>query len=190
MSTTDIVPSPTAEPRERTACIHASVDADLVLLGHPHPRSGEGAEAPRSLLPAQGCMIVVGGAESQGTRDITLEARAGDAVRVFAKSGSNNFEHAVLLQGIHHTGGDEVLGTFRLVAQERTGIAPASAKSALPAQLVRQHFSFCECDVVGEGAGSYSLVLTLYDRDEAGQPRFVGHYQWNARITVHLVSSF
>ena len=132
-------------------------------------------------------MIVTanGPGKHQGGGELVVDAGAGNVVRVFARSASNQFEHAVLLVGVHHARGDKVLDRFELVTQDRPGIAAASATSALPARLVPQQFVFCECGVVGEGTETIGLVFAIYDRDDRGQPRLVGLYQWEPRLTVH-----
>ena len=171
-----------------TVHLHTALDTELVL--ESAPRSGD-AGAPASICHDHAYMVVTGaaGATNQGPGDVAFDASPDAAVRFFVKSGSNNFEHAVLIRDLHHLGGDEVLQGFQFVAEEKSGIAPASATSVLPAQNVQQWFSFYQCDIAGEGTGSYCLVLELWDRDEGGQPRFAGHHHLHSRITVHFSPS-
>lgn len=170
----------------RTIDIYVLLDMALVLQEAPGPE--ENAVTPTRLDHEQGYMLVTatGGVTNQGTGDVAFDARAGDVVRFFVTSGSNNFEQAVLLQDIRHAGGDEVLEGFECVTQQRTGIAPASVTSVLPARLVPRRFWFRQSEVAREGTGSYHLVFALYDRDEQGRPRFAGHYQWDPRLTVRF----
>jgi hypothetical protein len=174
----------TGGPGRRTIDIQVIIDVDLTLRSSPQP--GKGAVAPASTGPVQGYMIVTGarGATQQGTGDVAFDARAGETVRFFATSGSNNFEQSVYIQDIRQAGGEEVLVGFESVTEERMGLAPASATSVLPAQLVPQQFGFYQCETARGGSGSYQLVLALYTRDEDGQPRLAGLYPWEPRITV------
>jgi hypothetical protein len=169
----------------RTIDIRVMIN-DPVLPGSVDP--GKVAVPPTSIDPSQGYMIVTaaGGVANQGTGNIAFEASAGDVVRFFATSGSNNFEQALLIQGIHHAGGTRILKGFKSMMQERISIAPASVTSVLPTQLVPRQFPFYQCEIARAGTESYHLMLAYYGRDEEGQPRFAGLYQWDPRITIHL----
>lgn len=174
----------TSGPDHRTIDIRVIIDVDFTTRGSPEPE--QDAVTPTITGNAQGYMIVTaaGGATHQGTGDVAFDARAGDTVRFFATSGSNNFEQSVHIQDIRQAGGEEILVGFKSVAEERMGLAPASGTSVLPARLVPQRFWFYQCEAARGGSGSYQLVLALYTRDEDGQPRFAGLYQWEPRITI------
>jgi hypothetical protein len=176
-------------PGKQIIYICITLDTDAVLARRPE--SGHDRDAPASVSHTDAYWTVTasGPGESQGTGDIVLDAEVGYVVRFFAKSASNQFDHAVVLMGIRHTRGDEVLDSVALVTQERLGIAPASAMTVLPARFVPQQFSFCEGSVAAGGTGGIELAFAVHDRDEHGQPRLVGRYQWESRITFHLHSS-
>jgi hypothetical protein len=171
--------------RKRTIDIRVTIDTDSV----PWPRDSPGDAAnPMSIAEDQGYMVVTAsrGVKNQGTGDVVFEASAGDTIRFFVSSGSNNFEQVVLLENVLYARGDEILTDFTSQVLERTGIAPCSPTNVLPARLVQQQFRFCQCVVVGEGTGSYDLVFALYDRDEEAQPRLICHYRWAMQLTVTL----
>jgi hypothetical protein len=166
--------------------LHVVVDADLVLQRAP----GSGAGGAVTRIPQDHAVMVVTGAAAatmQGPGDIAFDTDPDAAVRMFVTSGSNNFEHAVLLRHVHHVGGDEVLRRLRPVTEDRIGVAPASPTSVLPAQHLSQRFSFHHGDIAGEGIGNYRLGLELWDRDTDGQPRIAGNYQWDSQIAVRFV---
>ena len=175
-------------PGKQIIYICITIDTDAVLARRP--TSGHDRDAPASVPHADAYWTVTasGRGESQGTGDIALDAEVGDVVRFFAKSASNQFDHAVVLVGIRHARGDEVLDPVALVTQERLGIVPASAVTALPARFVPQRFAFCEGAVVAGGTAGIELAFAVHDRDDHGQPRLVGRYQWESRITFHLRS--
>ena len=175
---------PIGEPTNRTIYIRVIVDAESVLQERPAPRKD--AETPITVSFDRGQMIVTTTVETadQGTGDITFNACAGDTVRFYAKSGSNNFELTALIQDIRQTEDDEILEGFELVNLPQTGIAPASEAGEQTAEPVEQEFWFWQCAIAGEGTQTVSLILALYDRDEEGQPRFAGLYRWDLQLTV------
>lgn len=175
---------PIGEPTNRTIYIRVIIDVDSVLQDSPDPRKD--TETPTTVSFDRGQMIVTTtvGTADQDTGGLTFNACAGDTVRFFAKSGSNNFEHAVLIENILPAGDDEILEGFELVNLPLTGIAPASEAGEHTAEPVEQQFWFWQCAIVGEGTQTVSLILALYDRDEEGQPRFAGLYRWDLQLTV------
>lgn len=175
---------PIGAPTNRTIYVRVIIDADSILRDHPDPLKD--AETPTTVSFDAGQMIVTTtvGTADQGTGDITFNACAGDTVRFYAKSGSNNFELTVLIQDIRQTENDEILEGFELVNLPQTGIAPASDAGEQTAEPVEQQFWFWQCAIAGEGTQTVSLILVLYDRDEDGQPRFAGLYRWDLQLTV------
>ena len=143
--------------------------------------------APTSMDPSRGYMLVTGAGDvtNQGSADVAIGCREGDTFRFFATSGSANYEHCVLLVDIRPHGGDAVLGAPERTLQERTAMAPPMEPGEFLVQCVPRTFWFLHGEVAREGAGDYCLEFALYDRDERGQPRFTGLYQYNARFTVH-----
>ena len=167
--------------RKRTINIRVTIDTDFL------PRESPGdATNPTSMAQDQGHMVVTASHEvkNQGTGDVVFEAGAGDTLRFFISSGSNNFEQIVLLEDVRPTRGDKVLTGFTSQTLERIGIVPPSHTNVLPARLVQRWFRFCQCVVAGDGTGSYDLVFALYDRNEEGQPLLTGHYRWAIQLTA------
>ena len=175
---------PIGEPTNRTIYIRVIIDADSVLQERPDPLKD--AETPTTVSFERGQMIVTttAGTADQNTGDITFDASAGDTVRFFAKSGSNNFEHAVLITDISHIGDDNILEGLAPVKLPQIGIAPASEGGGKLAKPTKHEFWFWQCAVACEGTRGHSLILALYDRDENGQPRFAGLYRWDLQLTV------
>lgn len=169
---------------KRIIDIYVIADVDFIIRNPPE--SEKGTEAPVSSSQAWGYTIVTGAgrATHQGVQDIAFHARAGETVRFFATSGSDNFEQCVFIHDIRQGDGEQVLEGFESVAEERVSIAPGSKESVLPAQSVPRPFWFYECKTARGGSGSYRLELALYTRDEEGQPRFAGLYPWDLRITL------
>ncbi len=129
--------------------------------------------------------------EDRGTSALSVVARAGDQLRVYAVSGSNNFEGAVLLAGVAaaRSGPDEqdpVLGRFALAAFEQEAITPAEEPPAIAAADAEQQFWFWQAAILGSGTQACHALLALYGRDEHGQPRFAGLYRWDFSLTVNL----
>ncbi len=119
---------------------------------------------------------------------VALEVCAGDNVRFYAKSGSNNFEDAVLIESISPIDDGDTLQDFALVSAERNTVAPHDDDNIFPARFPQQKFWFWQCVVTTDGQPHCDVLLAVYDRDEQGRPRFVGHYRWGLQLTVTLTS--
>lgn len=141
-----------------------------------------------SISQEQGHVVITAnqGVKNRGAGNFFFEARAGDTLRFFTSSGSNNFEQVALIEDIRYAGGDEILKDFASQTFERTGIAPHSDTEVLPARLVQQQFRLSQCLVVCDGTGSYDLVVALYDRNEEAQPRLIGRYRWAIQLTANI----
>jgi nematocidal protein AidA len=182
MSQTETLPPETL--RKRTINIRVTIDTDPI----PRPAEGPGDAAdPTSIDQDLGHMVVTAshGVENQGTGGVAFEARAGDVLRFFISSGSNNFEQGVLLEDIRHAGGGEILTNFKYQAVDQTTIVTQSPADVLPARLVQKQFQFYQCVAASHGTGSYDLVFALYDRNEEGQPSLTDHYRWAMQLTAH-----
>ncbi len=167
-----------------TIYVRAVIDVAGVLQDFPDVTTD--AETP-TVVSFDGGQIIVtttSGTVDQSTGDLTLNASLGDSVCFYAKSGSNNFEDAVLVQRLDQTVDEAVLEDAALLKLPQIEIAPAAQAGEQPAKSVEQDFWFWQCTVVGEGTQTFSLILALYDRDEAGQPRFAGLYRWDLQLTV------
>ncbi len=175
---------PVGNPTNRTIYVRAIVDVAGLLRDCPDPLKN--AETPATVGFDRGQMVVTTtvGTADQATGEVAFNACAGDTVRFFAKSGSNNFEDAVLIEVIRRSGDGEILEGFAPVALPQTLVTPASEAGEQPAKPVEQEFWFWQCAVAGEGTQGFSLILALYDRDEDGQPRFAGLYRWDLQLTV------
>jgi hypothetical protein len=183
---TNVKPTDTSRNQMTYICI--TIDTEFALLNILTSRMD--VNAPAILQRDQIHVFAVANLhlENQNTGEVALDIDTGDVVRVFAKSASNQFEHAVVLTGIQHVQGDAILERFELVTKKRTCVEPASPTSPLLVQFVQRQFVFCECDVIGEGISTIELTFAIYDRDEQGQPRFVGYCQWSPRLTFHFRS--
>jgi hypothetical protein len=182
MSQEETVPPPS--PRQQTINVRVTIDTDSVSQAEGFP--GDAAN-PMSIAPDQGSMVVTASRviESQGSDDIAFEASAGDTLRFFISSGSNNFEQPVLLKNISHTDGDEILEDLTSRVVEEVSIAPDSRENVLPARLEKHQFRFLQCTVAGPGTGSYDLELAIFDPSEEAQPPGGSHHRWAMQLTTH-----
>lgn len=124
--------------------------------------------------------------ETAGLSSLTRSAQVGDCLRIYAVSGSNNFEDAVLLADVGTGGETSVLDRFALVALDQIPIAPSDAPMTLSADSDEQEFWFWQSRIAGEGTQECHAVLAVYGRDDHGRPRFAGLYRWDFPLTVTL----
>jgi Inclusion body protein len=175
---------PIGEPTNRTIYLRAIIDVESVLRDRTDPPTE--TERPTTVRLDSGQMFVTttAGTADQGTGIIPFNASVGDIVRFYAKSGSNNFEHAVLIKDVRYTGDDKILEGSELVKLQRMVITPGSDAAVQTEEAIESTFWFWQGVVAGEGTQGYSLVLALYDRDANGRPRFAGLYRWGLQLTV------
>lgn len=117
---------------------------------------------------------------------IALDLEAGATIRFFAKSGSNNFEEAALIEDIGPIDDDGVLQDFRLASAERSAVAPRDYSRIFPARFPEQEFWFWQCTAAADGEAYCSVLLAVFDRDEQGRPHLAGHYRWTVQLTVTM----
>ena len=167
--------------RRLTRYVQIVVEVGSVLQAFPPPPGKTPTKVPYD--PAQ--LIVTGGATVNANGVIALAAGKGQAVRVYAESGSSDFENAVLISSIDGKSDKPILEDFKLVKLPSKTVVPASGDEPLPVITVDKTFWFFESSVIGKGTVPYKLVLALYDRDrDTGQPHFAGLYQWNLKFRV------
>jgi hypothetical protein len=148
------------------------------------------AEAVKLVSPNSGFVLATTAAQTVrgASNNIALDACAGDTVRFHAKSGSNNFEAALLIEDISPISDHDSLQGFALLNVERSAVTPHDNASVFPARSPEQDFWFWQCVVATDGEPHCSILLAAYDRDEQGRPRFAGHYRWDLQFTVKLTS--
>lgn len=148
------------------------------------------AEAVKVVSPRSGLVLATTAAQTErgASNRIALDACAGDAVRFYAKSGSNNFEDALVIEDISLIDGRDSLQGLALLNVRRSTVTPHDYASVFPARSSEQDFWFWQCVVTTGGEPHCSILLAVYDRDEQGRPRFAGHYRWGLRLTVKLTS--
>jgi hypothetical protein len=171
-------------PTRRTIYVRAIVDAEGVLRDGPDLLNDAKSSTRVSFDRGQMIVTSTAGTVDAVTGDITIDAQVGDTLRFFAKSGSNNFEYAVLLDRIVRDGDEDITGQLKSVNVSQILPAPVAKAEGDTANPAEQDFWFWQCAVVGEGRQSFSLIIALYDRDEEGQPRFAGLYRWDLQLTV------
>jgi len=123
---------------------------------------------------------------------LVISARAGDVLRIYAVSGSYNFESAALLADVQpqsRSDAGDVVGAFDLIAVEQIPVTPASEPLAVTGDSDETEFWFWQATIVGGGTQQCHAVLALYDRDDQGQPSFAGLYRWDLALTVKLSST-
>jgi hypothetical protein len=169
--------------RRRTLYVQIVIDVESVLLAHP-PSSGK---APTKVPydPSQFIVTTTQGVAVNSKGVIALHASAGETVRVYALSGSNNFDDAALMSAIGSRADGAILEDFALVELSAETAVPVLGAQPPSETSAEEDFWFWQSRVTAKGIEPYKLVLALYDRDETtGQPHFAGLYQWNLRIRV------
>jgi hypothetical protein len=145
--------------------------------------SADAEAAAATLDPAQVIVTTTAGTVDRDTDAVTFDAAPGDIVRLYATSGSNNFENAVLLAKARSVPEGQTLDSFTLVEVTQSAIVP-DPQSAEQTQEAEQDFWFCQTAIAAEGAASCRLLFAFYDRDDAGQPRFAAFYRFELQLTV------
>jgi hypothetical protein len=171
--------------------IYVAIVADVTrLLASDADAEAANVEAVKVVSPRSGLVLATTAAqaERQASNRIALEVCAGDTVRFYAKSGSNNFEGAVLIEDIGPIGDQDSLQSFALLNVGRSTVAPHDYASVFPARSSEQDFWFWQCVVTTDGQPHCSVLFAVYDRDEQGRPRLTGRYRWGLRLTVKLTS--
>ena len=170
--------------------IYVAIVTDVIGLLASDPGTRVDAEAVKDVSPRGGFVVATTTAQAlrQASNTIALEAGAGDTVRIYAESGSRNFEGAILIEDIATIDDGDSLQGFALVNVRRSTVAPYDYNSVFPARFSEQDFWFWQCAVAADGAPHCSVLLAVYDRDERGRPRFAGHYRWVLQLTVKLTS--
>ena len=175
--------------------IYVAIIADVMRLlssDADAERSAEaaGAAAVKVVGPRSTFVLATAAAQSErgASHALALDAAAGDAVRFYAKSGSNNFEGAVLIEHISPIGDRDSLQGFTLLQEERSTVAPRGYAGVFPARPCAQDFWFWQCVVATGGEPHCSVLLAVYDRDEHGRPRLAGRYRWVLQLTVKTTS--
>jgi hypothetical protein len=148
------------------------------------------AEAVKRVNPRSEFVLATTAAQTvrQASHQIAVEMSAGDTVRFYAKSGSNNFEGAVLIEDISPIRDRDSLQDFALLNVERSTVAPYDNASLSDARFPEQDFWFWQCMVATDGEPHCNVLLAVYDRDEQGQPRLAGRYRWVLQLTVKFTS--
>lgn len=169
---------------DRAIYVRVVVDVGSVLRDQPDAVKDADTQTAVASDRAQIAVTATAGIADQETGHLTLQARAGDTLRFFAKSGSNNLEHAALIEDLHPAGDDSLLQHTGAVALSRTAISPDAQAAVQLAEPAEHSFTFWQAAVTRDGAQAYALILALYDRDEHGQPRFGGLYRWDLNLTI------
>lgn len=162
-----------------------TIDTESVRTQYPSP--SKDANNPTGIGHNLGFMVATGTKvnSGQGTGDLSFTALVGDTVRVFATSGSDNFDSAVLLYGLPKFGGAQVFSQFNYQNFTKSTVVPNSTSTPLPARIVDEVFWFFKADVILKGTENYMVQFALYTRDDnTGQPVLFGYYAWDPTITV------
>ncbi len=162
--------------------VYVAIVTDVIGLLASDPGSVVDAEAVKDVSPRSGFVVASTTAQAlrQASNTIALDADVGDTVRIYAKSGSRNFEGAVLIADISLIEDGDSLQSFAQVNVPRSTVTPYDYNSVFPARFSEQDFWFWQCAVAADGAPHCSVLLAVYDRDERGRPRFAGHYRWGS----------
>jgi hypothetical protein len=175
-------------------CIAVDVESVMQLVGKAD--DAESAAAPTRNLAADSSDVIVTStarlharASARLPRTLVIAAHVGDLLRIYAVSGSNNFESAVLLADMQtQTKSDaaDVVSAFEFTAFEQIPVTPSGEPLAFPGDSEEAEFWFWQATIEGAGTQQCHAVLALYDCDDQGQPRFAGLYRWDFALTVKL----
>jgi hypothetical protein len=175
----------------RTIYVAIVVDVTRLLASAAEAEEGADAadaEAVKRVSPHSEFVLATTAAQTvrQASSRIAVEVSAGDTVRFYAKSGSNNFEGAALIEDMSPISDHDSLQDFALVKFERSTVAPSGNADVFPARFSEQDFWFWQCVVTTDGEPHCNVLLAVYDRDEQGRPRLAGRYRWVLQLTVKL----
>lgn len=131
------------------------------------------------------------GIAASAQQKLVISAGAGDVLRIYAISGSYNFESAALLSDMQPksaSNAPDIVSAFSLVVVEQTPVTPTREPLAVSDDSDKQEFWFWQATILGGGTQQCHAVLALYGRDDEGQPSFAGLYRWDLALTVKLAS--
>ncbi len=167
-----------------TAWLVITIDTDAIKAAYPNPSQNQ--KKPTRIAHNMAFMAApeIKAESRQGTADFSLNAQIGDTVYVWATSGSDNFEDAVLLYAVARSSGAQVFSSFNYQSFQKSTVAPNSATQPLPAQIVMETFWFYQTNVVEAGTEGYKIQFALYTRDSNGAPTLYGYFVWSPSITV------
>lgn len=161
-----------------------TIDTDAVRKNYPNPSQDQNyptaIDHNLAYMVAAEMKVTFG----KGTGDADIPALGDHTVRVFATSGSNNFEDAVLLYRLPRFQGDQVLNNFEHKYVREWTVAPHSEHSVVPAKILEEDFWFYQADVSDIVSGGYLVQFALYVRDNDGKPLLFGFFAWDLTITV------
>jgi hypothetical protein len=170
--------------------IYVAIVADVIGLLASDPGTGVDAVAVKDVSPRTGFDVATTTAQAlwQASNTIALDVDVGDTVCIYAKSGSHNFEGAVLIEDISLINDSDSLQSFALVSVPRSTVTPYDYNSVFPARFSEQNFWFWQCyqaSVITAGTEGYEVRFALYTRDpNTGKPVLKGYYYWDPTIRV------
>lgn len=174
-------------------CIAVDV-ADVIGAIGP----GDDPEAERRIPAASPAIVATSTAQpshkgiaANVPQRLVISASAGDVLRIYAVSGSYNFESAALLADVQpqsRSDTADVVSAFELMVFEQTPVTPTSEPLAVTSDSGETEFWFWQATIAAAGTQQCHAVLALYGRDDRGQPSFAGLYRWDLALTVKLTS--
>jgi hypothetical protein len=173
--------------------IYVAIVVDVTRLLASAADAEEGAdaadaEAVKRVSPHSEFVLATTAAQTvrQASNRIAVDVSAGDTVRFYGKSGSNNFDDGVLIEDMSPSSDRGSLQDFALMEFERSTVVPNGNADVFPARFSEQDFWFWQCAVATDGEPHCNVLLAVYDRDEQGRPRLAGRYRWVLQLTVKL----
>ncbi|MEA5552720.1 inclusion body family protein [Anabaena cylindrica UHCC 0172] len=169
----------------KTINVLITINTNAVKKFYPQPSKDQ--NRPTEIGDDYGYMVATGTVinSGQGTGDLNITAFVGDTLRVFATSGSYNFEDAVLVYGFPKFSGNEVFSLFNYQNFTKSTVVPQSLNSMLPGRIVVEEFWFYQASVISRGTENYRVQFALYTRNaDSGYPDIFGYFEWEATMTV------
>ncbi|MFT4112610.1 AidA/PixA family protein [Silvibacterium sp.] len=171
------------KPGQRAVWLLVVVDTDSVRAQHPIP--SQDPQNPTAIRYNDAFLLAnrTASAAAQQAEEPGISPTVNGTVHAFAKSGSHNFEDAVLIYGMSpiRRKGEQLSDAFHCQKHTKLAVVPDSPTEPLPIKLVEEVFA-CEVGALTVQAEGYNVRFALYTRDEeTGQPVLNGYFDWNSQ---------
>lgn len=164
--------------------VHTVIDTDRILR-----EIGEGSNnsATPKYIDHKFAYMVAANANNcikQGTGDLEFEANIGDIVRMYAVSGSGNFEDEALLYEIKYNKGETIFAPFigQLIKGKEI-MFPESSTNPIKTTKVKTPFWFYQTSITDKGKEQYDFRFSIYTQENNAY-KLRGYYAWDPAVTV------
>lgn len=168
------------------AQIFVNVVIDTKYLKKNYPNPSKDKNNPTGVNHNSQFMIVDGEhvISGQGTADLHIQAAPGDQVYFTGNSIESDSSDAVIIYGLPHWKGDEVMSPFMYIPVELNGaVQPIMSDDGLPPELVFRRFMRYQASVIRSGTEWFYVRIAVYEQQGSEQVLF-GYYKWDPAITA------